>query len=478
MLNRRGQRAKQNHLVWHPLAHEQWFHEHLHFWRLGFAPTYDRREVTSELGALFDEFGIDSFAVYELFGPHDLLLRVWVPYSCHFADLEARLAGLSVGTWSCDHFDVHEIESHWIWSSDPERPNPIGTVQAGILAEGPEQRELAALNDASWSQGLLDKYRQMNLVRSCRPGPGLKVISVVTRPPEGMQAKALTHLRDQLLATLRTACDSRLLTQPSMYRGDGFASFMIMGRLRPSNILRYTNALTEEMNQFALAGVYLARTYSYLTTLPRLVLFRERAPIDENQPQTPSAADLLLQHEDQHLEIKGSAFLDIEAWTAGTPRYSKEIALRGVVKAVVGLLNSGGGEIVIGALEAKQADRAGQRPARLASCPEWGDYLLVGVQEEWLEGARSGRVARDWDWFHRKLVRTLKDHIRPQATQWIHIAEDRVDETRVARISVEVPSPRDGRWWYLVPGDRLYVRQGNMTEELCGPDADEYKKSR
>lgn len=67
--------------LWHHRCHEVWAQEELSFWRLYFAPTYNHREIVTRIKTVLMDCKILSYAIYELTGEIDLLLRLWIPPS-------------------------------------------------------------------------------------------------------------------------------------------------------------------------------------------------------------------------------------------------------------------------------------------------------------------------------------------------------------------------------------------------------------
>ena len=65
--------------LWHHRVHHDLAGEQLMFYRISFAPVYERDLVADGIRAAYKLHGIRSVVSYELLGSYDLLLRVWVP---------------------------------------------------------------------------------------------------------------------------------------------------------------------------------------------------------------------------------------------------------------------------------------------------------------------------------------------------------------------------------------------------------------
>src|ERR1700677_5121555 len=78
-------------LHWHDRAHVAWGKERLYFYRLSFAPIYERDKIEAKLTELFEARRIGSHIIYELYGNWDLLIRVWLPSDVRSEDFYQAL---------------------------------------------------------------------------------------------------------------------------------------------------------------------------------------------------------------------------------------------------------------------------------------------------------------------------------------------------------------------------------------------------
>jgi hypothetical protein len=112
--------------LWHHRVHEE-LGEHLHFWRLAFAPVYPRDSALAGLKEALSRCRVKSVAVYELFGPFDVLVRVWLPGDCDAEEFqEALLEELTPhGLDMCEVFAVDYVVQHWAFEepSGSEEPS-------------------------------------------------------------------------------------------------------------------------------------------------------------------------------------------------------------------------------------------------------------------------------------------------------------------------------------------------------------------
>ena len=111
-------RTTNTHFQWNHRIHEEWGKERLYFWRLGFAPTYDRDAIVAGLDRVMAAHGVRSYGYYQLAGAYDLLLRIWLPSSVIQEAFEGTLGKelVSADFRTCDEFVVSHILLHWIWS--------------------------------------------------------------------------------------------------------------------------------------------------------------------------------------------------------------------------------------------------------------------------------------------------------------------------------------------------------------------------
>jgi serine/threonine protein kinase len=224
--------------LWHDHVHRYKRGERLFFWRAAFEPTYERDIVAAAIDTACEQHGVKGVITYELFGAYDLLVRLWLPEDCSFAEFDLALtvelkpAGLSL----CEPFEVKYAVRHWPFVDDDGRPSVPEPRLIHRLSEGEIHEVEMCLPEARpellvrlCSQRLLYLYGDGDGQggQPVRDEPGIKFAITVNADPELAQEQ-LDELEEHLVEILARAGGVR---QRSLYTGAGFGHFLIMGRV-------------------------------------------------------------------------------------------------------------------------------------------------------------------------------------------------------------------------------------------------------
>jgi hypothetical protein len=453
--------------IWHHELHERWGKERLYFWRLAFFPTYDRQRIATAIEAVMKENDVRSFALYETLGLYDLVLRIWLPVSKNFQDferdLDSRLRPEQLEVM--DVFTVGAVVRHWPWLEHPQDSEMIRPDKA-IEGGPPTDDELRRGNEAARGRDdttAKDYVHNRKLLAPCGVHDGIKFIIVVTATAQLTTLRARTKLREALQKILIDAGDR---VTGSLYEGSGFGQFLILGGVPIDGFDRIARDLIDPIIAADLGAHYGARPYTYVCAGVRNPLeFRDELPVEATESrQSPSARELLERDEGQTLEVKASAFVNIHRWLQGAREADDALFKSGVIRAVVGMLNAEGGEVVIGALE---KDRFPDLD--LDEFPVVGAYSCIGVDIEF------GIVAPNWDKYALHLGNKMNAAVEPPPTGLVTIERDEVDGKSLAILKVRATS---GTWYYVKDDPKLYVREGNATKVAFGPEADAYREAK
>ncbi len=260
----RGRQPRWPTFLWHHKLHLV-RHESLYFWRLGFAPTYDRDAVAAGLHASAKRYGVRSLISYEVLGAYDVLIRVWLPEVCrpdHFhATLMNELA--PAGLEMCDPFAVSTVARHWPFSGEKLE-----------CADEPDQAHLEEINSAEIqaveadlahaSPALLDRLQQQHILRIYEPEygvPGVKFAIALAGDPE-LPRTAVQELTEDVTAILDAA---NTLEQRSLYVGSGFGHLLIVGRVVGSEFHTLHSQLISQINVAAIREKYDAHTMTLVS---------------------------------------------------------------------------------------------------------------------------------------------------------------------------------------------------------------------
>jgi len=207
------------------------------------------------------------------------------------------------------------------------------------------------------------------------------------------------------------------------------------------------------------------RTRSYDMVAAEFASHRELLPTTISEP--PEIPDdvraLLAEDESQTFEVKAAGLTNMDRWIKGDGRQVEtKDAIRRVGRAIVALLNTDGGVVLLGALEEtkfpKGEDRHGRLRAR--SALRVGSFLAVGVDHE-IE-RRGG-----WDPYVLHLRRQLLHRIGEDAGFWVEQFEKRLVKVSNSdvRTLVAIPVRKPDRWFSL-DGEEFIVRRGPESVKL------------
>lgn len=451
---------------WHPELRERWAGERLSFWRLTF-PTYQKATMVERLEEVMRRVGVQAYAVYELFGGYDILLRTWLPttqkvFEAAFHDV-FQDSGIVI-----EELLVTEIVTHWPWVEDDGAMRGLDDI---ALADRLPNGDIARIN-AGLPLTEAARYQERGLIAPLWHSQGIKFIVLVGASRHPMASAAANHLRDTLLGIVREA-DDDVFTEKSIYKGLGFCAYLILGRVRNDSFHRIGRDIIDPINEVIAPETFGARTTTFTMSTEDFLSFSEKMPLDEETPRQRSAAEWLEDDEGQHLEVKGSSFANLNRWfKSDEPKPPMDaVAEDSLLKAITGLLNAEGGAIVIGALESKRY----RDIAQLADVPEIGPHLVIGLHAE------LGGRGWDWDKYELALRNILQNRIDEDPNPYVDFHRDGIDARPVCVLSLREPrrSLTSATWFYHSAADerhcRFWVREGNRTREKVGPDIDRYK---
>ena len=469
---------------WHPLVHQSWGSEALWFSFLAFEPMYKQGKAVAAVEKTLRDLEIRSYAIYELTGQYDMLVRAWVPLT---ASYEARMEQVAK-PGSVSSVRVSEIVHHWVWQQT-ER-SPIGEMRSpheDLNARPPVIRELEILNTIQrrmaaegpqvvLSQNemkLLNAYKSRKLITEPPYEDGIKFIVQVKVDERKQTVDQRDTMMDEIAEALDDARD--VIWDRSMYFCRGHIQFIVLGRVRLASTLDPTMAqsgpfheitprLLQKFSRIASAGG--TKTYTYFFPLPGFLAFKDELPVPEAPAHPRPVFDRLFATEESHeFEAKATAFSEVDQWLKGRGEIvtskdpTNNSALMSLLSAVASLLNTGDGTVLLGALES----RVYGNHERAKQLPKVGKYLCLGLESD----------AAHYDEFARALWDVLDDKITPSPLRWLKLWSHDVDNKTVAAITIREPD----EWFWVKYGrqTKFIVRRGASTRELHGPDITEYQ---
>lgn len=438
--------------------------ERLVYLLIGFAPNYDRDLAQEQIKGALKSQGVLAYTVWELFGREDILLRAWLPPNFDDMDkfkeaLDSAISGPHRAY--INSFQVEQILYHYLWQQKPD----ILTARREISAD-----DLRNLNsEVQVPPKELQRYKAKGYISRLPSFKLLKFFTIVTPADERQNNKVRDGIefRKALLGLLPTLS---LIKSVAVYSGHGLGEYLISGRVSPGNFESLSTEMTENINR-------LGQRYVGVRTITWLSAFSE--PLDQREqlglPASvygesilsvrPSLVDILADGEGARLEVKGSAFNDLKPHLVEGGALKENPAMTKIIaKAVIGLLNSGGGHVVVGVLET--ADFSfDQALGRFPTASLVGtDFIAIGVEPEF------GR--RSWDGYVSRLKGKLETEISPRPLSWLNFVRVDYDGIICCLISVEAPDE-----WFWAKDNTFYVRQINGTVPLTAPEQSRYQRA-
>jgi Putative DNA-binding domain len=211
---------------------------------------------------------------------------------------------------------------------------------------------------------------------------------------------------------------------------------------------------------------------------------RREEPLDPADLPKPPPGPLAVREffdreEGTTFEAKGSAFAPLEDWLNRGVDASEDAGLKEnkgffrstIAKSIVAMLNTEGGVILIGVLEADRyaVDSRERVRLRLEAFPREGRFRLLGLQDPTYRKKR-------WDGFDRKFHELLTPMIDGITQRRIQLFPGWHEGREFAIVRVHGPGPGLPRRGFYLKDDgyRFLIRRGGRIEQLHGNAIHEY----
>ncbi len=471
--------AHPGRLLWHHEAHLQWGDSSLKFWFLSFRHGYDPDQVLNALHDVALEHGLHAYASYEMLGPTDIFLRMYIPRGTENAlkkSIEERLREHHLD--DIERFKAVEVVRHWAWAgrtgSDtgpprkPKRhtlrrrrpPAEIATInEIGQLAELPDTIELTSTNN-----DLLNTYLADDLVTFAARSQGIRMITSINHP-DGLGQRRLDMLAKLLSGALDDSGSS--VQECSLYRGeDGqHMLFLLMYRVSFEHFHLLRRGFLQRVHE--IAGGSNATAMTTVIVSDDVKCFVDALPEDLDDSSTRDYLELLSADESHDFEVKGSAFARLTPWLRENKELEENDAFfrDTILKTICGFLNTRGGVLVIGALECNKPD--GVAAAQLAAYPRIGPHLCIGLVDPSYE-------AKGWDAYLRHFSVSISNGIEPLISAYVRINKGEHGGKELMIVTVDEPD--DAEPYYVRANDTstFFYRRDNSTLKLQGDEITRY----
>ena len=450
--------------IWHDDVHRQWAKETLYYFRLGFGPTYNRPRILRNLEAILDTTAISSYRRYEIYGSTDILLRAWLP-SGQEPGRFCQSLHTQLSSCHCkvvDPVSITETLYHWLWK-DSKQP---ARIIHPALPEFPDVTLIDSINSVPLNRERAKEAISADLVREYRPTDGILLFVLIPRMSHFDTATLFSqHLVERF-------AKSKLVRQLAIYRATGTYDLLVKARVQFQKYERIASDFVDVLNQRALEHGVKTETLlaagggkeSY-TQVEKLNL---RTALKSYDFASRDQNFYFSCDESDTLEFKGSLATNLDRLFLGDGKLeaSNEYAINeGAIKAVAALLNTFGGEVVIGLLE---KDRYKSIADKLVTFPQSSKYLAVGIEIE--------KDYKNWDKLQLRLTDLITKHIKgkKKAMSWIQIRPLSIENKTLAIISVQPPPPDT---LFFLNGE-VFIRESNRTISVAPENLDDYKETR
>lgn len=461
--------------VWNHRVHQRWAGEDLTFCRLAFFPEYDQEAIVQRLHEVLCGLGVRAYAIYETLGLFDLFVRAWLPsHTIARFEEQANKALAEHSLQVLEIFAVSRIVRHWIWD---DGNGGVHEPEAALLEQRWSDEEIARADAGKLTEPEKRTYDEDLHVLRQLPAPdseseGIKFLTVIASSVYSITYQTRIELERRLLEIL----DTLEIDEPSLYEGIGFGQFILMGRVRPEEFFKIPG-IAQAINDAGIQDAVTARPYTFMSLRKTHVYFADRLPLTQEEEELDEldVAKLLAQGAGQRLEVVDAARLDWRRYLAGDGQLamSEDVLNDGIIRAVVGLLNADGGDVVVGALrrDRRLGDLAAEEHPKLAGFPHSGEFICVGVNEEYNE--------REWDAFRVQLQDLINARVDPPPSGAVELIRHRVEDRDLCVIRVK---PSRATWYYRYISDtepiKFFVREGDRTVAYSGSRADMLKQAR
>lgn len=170
--------------------------------------------------------------------------------------------------------------------------------------------------------------------------------------------------------------------------------------------------------------------------------------------------------ESETLEFKGSMLLDLNRYLLGDGKLAEDPSVldEGALRTMVAFLNTKGGDLLIGILELNRFEKVLED--KLSDCPSYKSKIVFGVDIEYKKD--------EWDGYLQRLISFIETRISPDVldAELVNISKLSHDGKDLCLVSVQ---PADAKQYLQ---NKFYIRRGNKTVLLEGPDIDRYWSAR
>ncbi len=205
--------------------------------------------------------------------------------------------------------------------------------------------------------------------------------------------------------------------------------------------------------------------YSYYESIKSYLIAKEiSAPIYEEAATDSTALEdhIIFEEENQLLETKGSFFIDVNDLLYTKRSKDNHEIQSEACKTIAGMLNSEGGEFILGVLE---ADRYNDKKMRAAlneiDAVRISNRVIIGIEPD------INHFKINIDRYIQRISDNLRTRICKDVTSFINILPELIEGRTILRINI---SPYPDEAGVAVDDTNFYIRENNQTMKYMPVD--------
>lgn len=447
---------------WHPGIHEAFGKENLYLVRFAFQPTYQPHQIVAAIAKVLSDQGVQSYELTELIGTYDMLLQLWVDSVTQFRSIDSGLRS-ALGPLALDRFEPLSV------SGTPQ----MWVGREGFLqlvpcpSDAPTPADVHVVANPNQHRAEIEALELGGHLMPAVPEASVRFVVELVR----YERRITIQDHDQFLRSLQdTLATNQTFDHVVVITGDSgtWGSPVLIGAAPLAVMMDFDGAIVKPLRELSSMHSIRIRTATHLFSRVRPLQIKETVSTGVS-PGSNDAFELPAD-ESSDVEFKGSVRFDWKRYLAtGVNEVNKSLMFDSLVRPVAAMLNSGGGQLVIGVLE-KSRVPASAFESYLADIPQLGDLVLVGIDRD--------MDSDTWDHYSRMISDYLAAHIEPTIAGAIRIRREQLQGQPLMVLSITATS---SLWYYCSAskGDdkHFYVRQGASTVKLDGVNADQYRES-
>ncbi len=447
---------------WHPDLHFA-LHEYVRYYRVSMISRYVSDEVFKSFGELCNHLQVGTYSIFEVYGSHDLIIRLYSKQSKAFNEafynwLRSPVKGSEV-KMEGEPDDYGACLYHWLWTDDRGGYLQLSKESIKKVTGAPQEMMARLLNPATAQDSALAE----EVVKSePLPDPGIRFIVMISGGEKGrLNEEQRKIFADGVIKEVLAVEGVKCL---EAYQGDADGWLTIDGRVDFADYAaldQIKDIITD--SKIATFGCR-ATTYLCCNNLEG-VEEKERLYISnvaENMFTDEQLIEKLDRAEDDWFETKGSLRMDMKEFLTSGDQVTIKIPKDKpdpILKTIAAFANGDGGVLIVGALEEERMRRDGIDATTL---PEVGEYRISGLDVDMMEDG--------FDKAHRHLKTIVR---RQMDTGTSHLVEARPLQVAGKTLMAIIVQRAGELKPYM---GQFYIRNGAETVAMTPTEVFEYTR--